>query len=428
VGYLDTSYVIFSGVFVLLLALSAFFSGTETAFFAISKIDFAKLKEEHTTSAKRIVRLLNDQRKLLITILTGNTLVNIGSAVIATILTVKLIQQYHLSETWSMFIEVVVVTFLILIFGEITPKVAAVKRPVAFARKVVFWIDLIYLVFYPISASLERFTLFFSRVFHLEKKEHFLSEDELKTLIELGEEKGTIQEEEKEMIDSIFEFGETTVREIMLPRIDMVCVEVSTPIEELIELIQKEGHSRIPVYEERIDNIVGIIHAKDLIPFLANSQKVSDLRKLARPAYFIPESKKIDDLLREFQQEKVHMAIVVDEYGGTAGLVTLEDVIEEIVGEIQDEYDREQPLFKKIAENIWLVDAKIDISEFNETFPEPLPEDEDYESLGGFIFDITGDVPAEHEVIQWNHYKFQIEKLEGQRIAEVKVIYLPPET
>jgi len=423
---LDASYVIFSGIFVLLLALSAFFSGTETAFFAISKIDLAKLKEERSSSAKKIVRLLNDQRKLLITILTGNTLVNIGSAVIATIMTVKLIQQYHLSETWSMFIEVVVVTFLILIFGEITPKVLAVKRPVAFAQKVVFWIDLIYLVFYPISTSLERFTLFFSRIFHLQKSEHFLSEEELKVLIELGEEKGTIQEEEKEMIDSIFEFGETTVREIMVPRIDMVSVETTTPIEELVKLIQKVGHSRIPIYEERIDNIVGIIHAKDLIPFLVNSEKITNLRKLARPAYFVPESKKIDDLLREFQQEKTHMAIVVDEYGGTAGLVTLEDVIEEIVGEIQDEYDQEQPLFNKIAENIWLVDAKIDIPEFNETFPEPLPEDEDYESLGGFIFDITGNVPEENEVIQWGNYKFQIEKLEGQRIAKVKVIYLPP--
>ncbi len=423
---MDTSYLIYGGIFVLLLALSAFFSGTETAFFAISKIDLAKLKEDRSSSAKKIVRLLNDQRKLLITILTGNTLVNIGSAVIATILTVKLIQQYHLSETWSMLIEVVAVTFLILIFGEITPKVLAVKRPVAFARKVVFWIDLIYLAFYPVSAFLERFTLVFSGIFHLQKSEHFLSEDELKVLIELGEEKGTIQEEEKEMIDSIFEFGETTVREIMVPRIDMVSVETATPIEELVEIIQKAGHSRIPIYEERIDNIVGVIHAKDLIPFLVGSQETTDLRKLARPAYFVPESKKIDDLLREFQQEKTHMAIVVDEYGGTAGLVTLEDVIEEIVGEIQDEYDQEQPLFKKVAENIWLVDAKIDIPEFNETFPEPLPEDEDYESLGGFIFDITGNVPEENEVIQWGNYKFQIEKLEGQRIAEVKVIYLPP--
>ena len=423
---MESLYLIYSVVFILLLFLSAFFSGSETAFFSISKIELAKLKEERSSSAKKIVRLLNDQRKLLITILTGNTLVNIGSAITATILTVRLIQQYHLSETWSIFFEVVVVTFLILIFGEITPKVVAVKRPVVFARKIVFWVDLAYLAFYPVSASLERFTLFFSKVFHLEKNEHFLSEDELKALIELGEEKGTIQEEEKEMIDSIFEFGETTVREIMVPRIDMVCVEVTTPIEELIGLIQKEGHSRIPIYEERIDNIVGVIHAKDLIPFLANSQKITNLRKLARPAYFIPESKKIDDLLREFQQEKTHMAIVVDEYGGTAGLVTLEDVIEEIVGEIQDEYDQEQPLFKKISENIWLVDAKIDIPEFNETFPEPLPEDEDYESLGGFIFDITGNVPEENEIIQWGNYKFQIEKLEGQRIAEVKVIYLPP--
>ncbi len=422
---MDSFYLIYGGIFIVLLFLSAFFSGTEIAFFSISKIDLSNLKEERTGSARKIVKLLSDQRKLLITILTGNTLVNISAAIIATLLTVRLIRRYQFSETWGMIIEVVSVTFLILIFGEIIPKVFAVKRPVAFARKVVFWIDLVCLIFYPVSSFLERLTELFSKVFHLKKSERLLSEDELRTLIELGEEKGMIQEEEKDMIDSIFEFGETTVREIMVPRIDMVCLEVNTPIEKLAELIQEAGHSRIPIYKGRIDNIIGIIHAKDLIPFSVNTKKIVGLDKLARAAYFVPESKKIDELLREFQREKTHMAIVVDEYGGTAGLVTLEDVIEEIVGEIQDEYDREQPLFRKIAENIWLVDAKIDIPEFNENFPEPLPEREDYESLGGLIFSITGSVPEEKEIISYNHYKFQIEKLEGQRIAKVKVIYTP---
>jgi CBS domain containing-hemolysin-like protein len=353
--------------------------------------------------------------------------VNISSAIVATLLTVKLAAHFHFSESWSLFIEVVVVTFILLIFGEITPKVLAVKNPVRFARQVVFLINLVYLALYPVSAALEQFTIYFSRLFRLKQGEHFLSEDELKALIELGEEKGTIQEEEKEMIDSIFEFGETTVREIMVPRIDMVCVEVTTDLDDLVKKIQEAGHSRIPVYQERIDNIVGIIHAKDLIPYLLNSHKPKNLKELARPAYFVPESKKIDELLREFQQEKTHMAIVVDEYGGTAGLVTLEDVIEEIVGEIQDEYDKEQPLVRKIGENIWAVDARIDIAEFNETLPEPIPEDEDYESLGGFLFSVTGSVPEERETISYGPYTFQVEKLEGQRIVNVKVIYRPPE-
>ncbi len=424
---MEASYVIFSGLFVLLILLSAFFSGTETAFFSINKIDLAALREEHSSKSKKIVALLDDQKKLLIAILTGNTVVNISSAIVATLLTVKLAAEFHFSEGWSLFIEVVVVTFILLIFGEITPKVLAVKHPVRFAKRVVFLINLVYLGLYPISAALEQFTIYFSRIFNLQKKENFLSEDELKALIELGEEKGTIQEEEKEMIDSIFEFGETTVREIMVPRIDMICVEVRTPLDELVKKIQEAGHSRIPVYQERIDNIVGIIHAKDLIPYLVKAEKPKSLKELTRPAYFVPESKKIDELLREFQQERTHMAIVVDEYGGTAGLVTLEDVIEEIVGEIQDEYDREQPLFRKIAENIWLVDARIDIAEFNENFPEPIPEDEDYESLGGFIFSIIGSVPEEKESISYGNYTFQVEKLKGQRIVHVKVIYRPPE-
>ncbi len=424
---MDASYFIFGGIFILLVFLSAFFSGTETAFFSINKIDLAALREERSAKSKKIVGLLADQKKLLIAILTGNTVVNISSAIVATLLTVKLAAHFHFSESWSLFIEVVVVTFILLIFGEITPKVLAVKNPVRFARQVVFLINLVYLALYPVSAALEQFTIYFSRLFRLKQGEHFLSEDELKALIELGEEKGTIQEEEKEMIDSIFEFGETTVREIMVPRIDMVCVEVTTDLDDLVKKIQEAGHSRIPVYQERIDNIVGIIHAKDLIPYLLNSHKPKNLKELARPAYFVPESKKIDELLREFQQEKTHMAIVVDEYGGTAGLVTLEDVIEEIVGEIQDEYDKEQPLVRKIGENIWAVDARIDIAEFNETLPEPIPEDEDYESLGGFLFSVTGSVPEERETISYGPYTFQVEKLEGQRIVNVKVIYRPPE-
>jgi len=424
---LDTSYLILGGLFVLLIAFSAFFSGTETAFFSISKIDLATLREERSAKSRRIVSLLDDQKKLLIAILTGNTVVNIGSAIVATLLTVKIAAHLHFSEAWSLFIEVVVVTFIILIFGEITPKVLAVKNPVRFARQVVPLVNLVYLGLYPISAALEQFANSFARLFKLNQQENFLSEDELKALIELGEEKGTIQEEEKEMIDSIFEFGETTVREIMVPRIDMVCVDVSTPLEELVQRIEEAGHSRIPIYEERIDNIVGIVHAKDLIPYLADSRRPKSLKELARPAYFVPESKKIDELLREFQQEKTHMAIVVDEYGGTAGLVTLEDVIEEIVGEIQDEYDREQPLVKKVAENVWLVDARIDIADFNEKFPEPLPEDEEYESLGGFLFSVTGSVPEEKETIRYGNYSFRIEKLHGQRIVHVKVVYHLPE-
>jgi len=348
---LDAGYVFILAIFLICVVASAFFSGTETAFFSLSELELSKLREEGSRGSRRVIRLMNDSRKLLITILVGNTLVNIIAAIDATVLVTRLSRAYHFSEGLAIFLEVVVVTLIILIFSEITPKILAVRNSLNLALRVSPFIDLVYLLLYPISAVLERFTDLFKRALHIRTDAEFLSEEEIKTLIELGEEKGTIQSEERMMIDSIFEFGETTVKEIMVPRIDMVCIEMHASLKDLIRLIRERGHSRIPVYEGRIDNIRGVIHVKDLIPVLDKSSRDVKLMDLARPAYFVPESKKIDDLLREFQRQKVHMAIVVDEYGGTAGLVTLEDIIEEIVGEIQDEYDKEAPLYQKIDEN-----------------------------------------------------------------------------
>ncbi len=422
---MDPAYLILSGIFLVCILFSAFFSGTETAFFSLSELDLARLKEERARSAKRVVRLMGDSRKLLIAILVGNTLVNIIAAVDATIFVTRLSVEFQFSQGLGVLIEVVVVTLIILIFSEITPKILAVRNARRFALRVAPLIDLFYIAIYPVSTLLEQFTNYFRRFFRIRSDGSFLSEDEIKALIELGEEKGTIHSEEKMMIDSIFEFGETTVREIMVPRIDMVCIEINSSIKDLVRLIREKGHSRIPVYEGRIDNIRGIIHAKDLIPILDKPAKDIKLRDLARPAYFVPESKKIDDLLREFQKQKVHMAIVVDEYGGTAGLVTLEDIIEEIVGEIQDEYDKEQPLYRTIGPDTYLVDGRMTIEELNEILPEPIPvdEDEDFETLGGLIYHITERIPHNHERISYMNYDFVVEDVDRQRIKKVKVIH-----
>jgi putative hemolysin len=225
---------------------------------------------------------------------------------------------------------------------------------------------------------------------------------------------------------SIFEFGDTIVREIMIPRTDMVCVSNDTSTDDLILLIKEKGHTRIPVYEETIDQIRGIINAKDLLPSVLNKRNNINLIRLARPALFVPESKKIDDLLRLFQKERQHMAIVVDEYGGTAGLVTLEDVLEEIVGEIRDEYDQEVALHKQLDENTYLVDAKIDIYTLNELLGVAIPEKDEYDTLGGFIFELTGAVPQEDEVITYEKLEMVTVKVERNRIVKVKIRRIDP--
>ncbi len=422
---MDAAYVLILGIFLFCIVASAFFSGTETAFFSLSDLELGRLREEGRRRSRRVLKLMDDSRKLLITILVGNTVVNIIAAIDATVLVTRLSRTYHFSEGLGIFLEVVVVTLIILIFSEITPKIIAVRNSLRFALFAAPIIEMVYIVFYPVSAVLERFTDLFKRTFGIRGGTEFFSEEEIKTLIELGEEKGTIQSEERMMIDSIFEFGETTVKEIMVPRIDMVCIEVHSTLRDLIRLIRERGHSRIPVYEDRIDNIRGIIHVKDLIPILDRPSKDVKLANLARPAYFVPESKKIDDLLREFQRQKVHMAIVVDEYGGTAGLVTLEDIIEEIVGEIQDEYDREQPLYQVVAPNVFLVDGRMPIEELNEVLPEPIEmdEDEDFETLGGLIYHITERIPQRNERIRYGNYEFIVEDIVRQRIKKVKVVY-----
>jgi len=414
--------------FLFFIGLSAFFSGSETALFSLTHIDLARLREQDTPSARRVIRLLQNPSRLLITILTGNTLVNICAATIATLFTARLSHDFGFSERWGIFIEVIVVTFILLVFAEITPKVLAVKNAMRFAPRVSLVLDLLSGFFYPVSFALNRLTQLLSKKLVFGKKK-FLSEEEIKALIEIGEEKGTIREQERVMIDSIFQFGEKTVREIMVPRVDMVCVSTKATLEEVAELVREKGFSRFPLYEEQVDNIKGIIHVKDLIPFL-NRQKTGriDLIKLARPAYFVPESRKIDELLRDFQRNKIHMAVVVDEYGGTSGLVTLEDVIEEIVGEIQDEYDQEAPLYSRIDSHTYLVDARIDLHELNEILEETLPIEGDYETLGGFIYNLTASIPKEGDVIHFKNYEFHVEKLEGQRISKVRILYKKPKS
>ncbi|RMD87419.1 MAG: HlyC/CorC family transporter, partial [Calditrichaeota bacterium] len=281
---------------------------------------------------------------------------------------------------------------------------------------------ILYYIFTPFTLLVRQVLNFAAKKYDIVKNLSLLNKHEILVLLEETEYDRNIDPEKRSMIHSIFELGETEVHEIMIPRTDMVCVEENTSLKELTKIIKDKGHTRIPLYRQKVDNILGIIHAKDLLPYLINEKgKQVKLSDLARPAYFVPESKKLYQLLREFQQQKSHMAIVVDEYGGTAGLITLEDVIEEIVGDIQDEYDQEAPLYRKLSENVYLVDAKIDLHELNELLNIELPTEGGFESLAGFILSLIGYLPKEKEVVTWHGYTFTIEKVVRNRIIRVKM-------
>ncbi|MDZ7373831.1 MAG: hemolysin family protein [candidate division KSB1 bacterium] len=408
-------------LFVCLVGLSAFFSGSETALFSLSELQKRRLEEKGTAGARRVLELLRKPRLLLTTILVCNTLVNVSAATIAALLSAQLAAVYGLSRFWTVAAQVGAVTLILLVFSEVTPKILAAHRNERFALIAAAGLRPIVWALRPITRPIEALPRWFERVLGVSEGEVSLTSAELRALVDVGEEEGALEEDEKEMIHSIFEFGKTHVREIMVPRIDMVCVERSASVLELVELIKSCGHTRIPVYEGTVDNIIGVIHAKDLLPYLGKDEVQVDLAQLARPPMFVPESKLIDELLREFQRERSHMAIVVDEYGGTAGLVTLEDVIEEIVGEIQDEYDREVPLYQRLEDGSFLMAAKMDLDEVNEVLGTQLPTDEDYESLGGLILHLTGEVPEEGDQVLYGGLEFTVEKVQKNRIVTVRV-------
>ncbi|KAA3661587.1 MAG: HlyC/CorC family transporter, partial [Calditrichaeota bacterium] len=408
-------------IFALCVIFSALFSGSETAFLSISQINRSDLDPEEKKKLYRLTKLNDRMQEILIAILIGNTIANLAAATIAALMAASFAQLWHLNETMVLAIEVVIVTMVLLILSELLPKLLAVKNPLRFASAISGVMSAYINLIRPLTYILDIFTKLVQKIPGIGRSSIPFRKEELLTLVEVGEEKGTLEKEEREMISSIFEFRDTQVKEIMVPRIDIVAVEQNTTLVELIELIKKKGHTRIPIYDTSIDKVLGILHAKDLLPFLNRKNEKIDFAQLARPLIYVPEYKMIDDLLRDFQREQLHMAIVVDEYGGTAGLVTLEDVLEEIVGEIQDEYDHEPPLFRKIDDRTVVVNAKIDLHDLNRELDFDLPTDEGFESLGGFIFSLTGAVPSENQEITYNGYKFIVESIDRNRIGLIRI-------
>ncbi|MFQ5769158.1 MAG: hemolysin family protein [bacterium] len=416
-------------VFILLLVLSALFSGTETAFLSLSDFDLNEFRKKATKRSLRTVKLLSNPKSLFVAIKFASLVVNTAIICVGFLLSQSLAHVLGIAFGFALVFVMGAIVILLFVISEFWSNLIVLSYHQAFAKRVSLPILLYYRMVNPFANIIAKIVTFLSTKLAVLNKSSYLNHHKIMAMVEDGDEVGNLEDSERAMIHSIFEFGETEVHEIMVPRIDMVCVEENINLEELTNLIKEKGHSRIPLYREGVDNILGIIHAKDLLRIIKekeSSEKI-DLIALARPAYFVPESKKLHHLLKEFQQEKSHMAIVVDEYGGTAGLVTLEDVIEEIVGDIQDEYDQEPPLYRKLDENTFMVDAKIDLHELNEILEIEIPTEGEYESLGGFILSLTGYVPEEKEVVEYNSYKFVVEKIERNRIVWVKITRDKPE-
>ncbi len=399
------------------LFLCAMASAAETALTSISRIKLKNLVEEGDQKAIEIDRLLSNPNKLLSTILVVNSVAVIVASSMATVLALQLFGS--LGEI----IETILISIVVLIFCEITPKTAAVQNPLRWARIFVNPVRAAAWLLTPIVWSLGAITNFLVRIVGGQMKHRgpFVTEEELRLLVTVGEEEGVLEEEETEMIHSIFEFADTTVREVMIPRIDMVTLESDATVDDAVDLALEAGFSRIPVYEENIDNIIGVLYTKDMLKQLREGHDNLLIRDLVRPAYFVPETKKLDDLLREIKQKHVHMVIVVDEYGSVAGLVTIEDLVEEIVGDIQDEYDREEKLYEQVNENEFICDAKISIEDFNELMGQEL-DDRDYETLGGFLYAQLDKIPNAGDTITFNNLIFTVLATRGRRITKVSVV------
>jgi len=419
---LDVDLWIRLAIVLFLLALSAFFSSVESAYFSLSRTILDQFSESADPRARRVARLLSKPRRLLASILTGNTIVNTAAAAITALVASDLAIRNEMNPNLAVGIQIVLVTIIILIFCELLPKLFALRNPQKWALSSSRVIQLGCLILSPISLPLSSLTVFMSQLFGVEKYSVLaMSEEEIRALVQVGHEHGVLELEERKMIHSIFEFGETCAREVMVPRIDIVTVKKDASFDEITETMVECGHSRIPVYDDKIDNIIGMIYAKDLLA-MSHDPNRFNLTKLLRSTYFIPEEKKIDELLREFQQDKIHIAIVVDEYGGTAGLVTMEDIIEEIVGEIQDEYDTEQPLIRQEDERTIIASGSISISDLNEWIKlEIIPDNEAYDTLAGFVYSQLGEVPDKGREFEYDDYRVVVEEVADKRITRVRI-------
>ncbi|SNR37396.1 protein involved in gliding motility GldE [Lutibacter agarilyticus] len=407
-------------VLFLLLLLSALISGAEVAFFSLSQLDLGEAAESKSSKQKTVFTLLEKPQKLLATILISNNFINILIVLIFAYIGENIFNQIE-SMLLRFLIEVVLVTFLILLFGEVLPKVYASRNALKFASFMALPLNILSALLSVISTPLMTLTNIIEKKF--DKKQSSLSVEKLSQALELTSDEATTKEEQK-ILEGIVSFGNTETGQIMTPRIDIFALSDVELYEDVISKIVDKGYSRNPVYHENVDEIVGVLYAKDLLPHL--NKKSFVWQNLIREPYFVPENKKLDDLLKEFQEKKNHLAVVVDEYGGTSGIVTLEDVIEEIVGDINDEFDDEDLFYTKIDAHNYLFEGKTNLKDFykildlenTELFDDNKGESE---TVAGFVLEVYGKFPKKNEVIHFKNYLFKIEAMEKKRIKKIKV-------
>ena len=407
---------------VILLACSAFISGSEVALFSLSQKDLDEIQNKDFNKGTLISRLLEKPKKLLATILVANNFVNIAIVIIFSSFSDPIfnrIESYALLIT----LKVVVVTFFLLLFGEVLPKIYANRNNMDFAQKVVIPISILNNVLSPISVPMRNGILFIEKKLNVQKGN--FSVNQLSQALELTSQSDTTDGEQK-ILEGIVTFGNTEVRQVMSPRIDVFALNIEETFEEIMPKIVEKGYSRIPVYRENIDQIEGILFIKDLIPYIDNED--FDWIKLLRQPFFVPENKKLDDLLKDFQGMKSHLAVVVDEYGGTSGIISLEDVLEEIVGDISDEFDDEDLIYSQIDDKNFLFEGKISLKDFYRIIEVDENEFEskkgEAETLAGFLLEISGNFPKKRQKITFHNLIFTIENVDKRRIKQIKVTLL----
>jgi putative hemolysin len=408
-------------VILVMIAIVGFLGASETSLTSVNRIRVRRMVEEEVRGAERLERLIGQTSHFLPVLLFLTLLFSFGVDSLATTLAVKYLGPV-LGAGVSTLLATLLSALVIFVYGEVAPKTSASQRPERFALALATVVDPLTRVLYPVTkvfiwAAGPVVRLFGGRPDFVSP---FVTEEEIKTIVTVGEEEGIIEEVEKEMIHSIFEFGDTVVREVMVPRTDMQTLEAGVTLAEAFEAIQAGGHSRIPMWDGSEDNVTGIVYAKDLLALACTDPSVPLPTTIPRKPYFVPESKRVAELLRDMRARKTHIAIAVDEYGGIAGLVTIEDLIEEIVGEIFDEYDIEEPLVEELPNGDLLVDARLPLEELEERFGLKL-DIEDVDSVGGVIYALAGDIPSEGDTYELAGLKFRVQHVEGRRITKALI-------
>ncbi len=409
---------------VVLLMLSAFFSSTETAFSSVSKVRLKTLADNGNKKAQTALYVSERYSKALTTILVGNNIVNIANSALATVFFVRL-----LGDAQGSVISTIVITIVVLIFGEVLPKNIAIGKAESICMTFAPLLKFLMVILTPISIVLMGINKLYEKIAKKENAfEPSVTEDELKYIIESIEEEGVLEQQESELVQSALEFDEKTAEEILTPRVDMVAIDIDDPIEEITEFVLKERYSRIPVYRDNIDKIIGVLHTRDYLEVLINSKEKPDIEAMLQPAHFIYKTKKLSALLADFKYNKIHLAVVTDDYGGILGIVTMEDLLEQIVGEIWDEDEEEERLFLKISDNKYEVSGDLPISDMLELFGKPSKYIEtDSNSVGGWALEQLANIPEPGECFTYKEFEINIREVVDQRILSMIISYTPSE-